>query len=125
MNKQIAKVSAVATAALIVPLLGITSPAQAVSCTSASHYTATSISSSTKFDATSTCDGVYAITAATYSDYVRGRYYKDSSWQVSTYGYVYVANSSDGIDKIVGNTVTGRDIKGQSLNYNQQVGYAY
>lgn len=119
------RAAALAAVTALVPVVGVAGPAQAVTCSSASKYTATSISSSTKFDATSTCDGVYAGTAATGSDNVRGRFYKDGGWQVSSYGYVYVSTSSDGWDKIIGNTTTGRDLKGQGQNRSQNVTYLY
>lgn len=124
MSQKLFMAAGVAGVALA-PVLAMPTSAQAVACASGSKYTATSIANSTKFDATSECDGVYAGTAASRGDYVRGRFYKDGAWDTSSYGYVYVRASSDGYDKVVGNTVTGRDIKGQGANYSQSVGYLY
>lgn len=100
-------------------------PADAVTCASGSKYTATDISNSAKFDATASCDGVYAGTAASFADQIRGRFYKDASWQVSSYGWVKVYTTDDGWDKVIGNTITGRDVKGQALNAAQYVSYLY
>lgn len=100
-------------------------PAEAATCTAGWKHTATNISNSAQFSATSTCDGAYAGTTGAISDYVRGRFHKDGSWQTSTYGYVWVSSANDGWDKVIGNMVSGRAIRGQSYTYNQGVSYLY
>jgi len=111
--------------AVIVPVLGFASPANAVTCTSGVRYTAPAVSNSASFYATSTCDGAYAGTAAARGDWVRGRFHKGGVWETSTYGYVWVSAASDGWDKVIGNMVTGREARGQSQNYGQNVSYLY
>jgi hypothetical protein len=114
-----------AAGALALVVTVVAAPAEAVTCTKGTRFTSTSISSSTKFDATSACDGVYAGSASSRCDSIRGRFYNDRAWQTSTYGWVWVSTTDDGYDKVVGNTVTGRDIKGQAKNFAQNVSYLY
>lgn len=125
MKTLFARVAAAAVAASAISTVALAAPAGAVTCASAYKYTARDIANSAKFDATSACDGVYAGTAASFGDQVRGRFYKDGSWQFSTYSWVKVFTYEDGWDKIIGNTITGRDIKGQALNRAQNVSYLY
>jgi hypothetical protein len=114
-------------AAVAGPLFGVglsAGPAFAY-CNGAYKYTSPTLSSSTTFRATSACDGVWGVRAQVATDYVRGRFYKDGVWQLSSYGYQYITTSNDGNDKIIGNTTTGRSCKGNSYNYAQNVSYLY
>lgn len=84
------------------------------------------VGASQNFKATSDCQGVFATGAVTKTDDVRGRFYKDGTWQVSSLGWTRIAKGDDGVvDMVVGNTITGRDIKGQAKTTVQQVGYLY
>jgi hypothetical protein len=112
-----------AVVSLIIPAVGPATQASAVSCTAAWKWTSTTLSESTKMDATSQCDGLYAFAADVSSDYIKARYYKDGAWQTGKQGFVWITTSTG--YKILGDTVTGRDVKGQSANFKQYVFYGY
>jgi hypothetical protein len=125
MKKFTSKLVGVIACASAVPVFGMTSAAQAVTCAYGTHYTSTSSTASTQFSATSDCDGLYAGTAFSTADQVRGRYHKDGGWQISSYGWVQIHTGNDGYDKIIGDTVSGRLLKGQGKAHSQNVGYLY
>lgn len=96
-----------------------------MSCDLGAKWTARTLSSSEKFDANAGCNGVWAIESYVYNDQVRGRFYKDGAWQTSSYSWQWVYWNGASQPKIVGNTTTGRDIKGQAANYDQYVIYEF
>lgn len=100
-------------------------PAHAVTCYAALKFTHINLSGSQLFRASDECDGVYAFGVQTRTDKIRGRFYKGGSWKVSSYGWVKIYKDNDGADKVVGNTIDGREIKGQAQTTPQQVGYLY
>ncbi len=100
--------------------------ARAEGCYQRTKYTSTDISFSTMFEATANCNGVYVAWVYTSPDYVRGRFYKDGSWQLSSYGWQWSSKlQGDPSKKIIGNTITGRQIKGQGYSYNQDAIYYF
>lgn len=120
--------SLITSAALLSIGISVASPvprAEAVTCYLALKFTHVVIGGSQMFRASDECDGVYANTAERQADGIRGRFYKDGEWQTSSYGWVRITTNPDGIDKIVGNTIDGREIKGQARNVAQQVSYVY
>lgn len=126
MYRPIRAAMAVTGVSAVVSLFLGVNPAEAVTCTKSDEYTSADLAASAKFYATSGCDGVYAGTAATHADEVRGRFYKDWEWQTSAYGWVKVFTTEDGFDKVIGNTVTDRAIKGQERYFtSQKVSYLY
>ncbi|MCW2839167.1 MAG: hypothetical protein JWR55_650 [Aeromicrobium sp.] len=125
MKKLTIKLAASIVCASTIPVVGLASAAEAVTCVYGTHYTSTESTASTQFSATSDCDGVYAGTAYSAADRVRGRFHKDGGWQISSYGFVWIYTGDDGYDKIIGNTTTGRLLKGQGDNVSQNVGYLY
>lgn len=117
-----------ATTAIVVAGTGAIAPAaeaDTITCRAAPKLTHIQVSASQLFAATGECNGVYAYGVERQTDDVRGRFYKDKKWQFSSYGWVRIRKDQNGLDKIVGNTITGREIKGQGKNVVQQVGYAY
>lgn len=103
-----------------------TAEADTFECVFGLKLTHITVAASQNFKATSDCQGVFATGTVTRTDDVRGRFYKDGAWQVSSLGWTRIAKGDDGaIDMVVGNTITGRDIKGQAKTTVQQVGYAY
>ncbi len=113
--------------ALAFSAVSVAPPAQAeeISCAAALKFSALTVSQSQLFRATSDCNGVYSFGVVSQTDYVRGRFYKDGSWQISSYGWVKIYEDNNGADKVVGNTITGREIKGQVKTLPQQVAYLY
>lgn len=123
MKRALMSATGLAVVSLIIPAVGPATQASAVSCTAAWKWTSTTLSESTKMDATSQCDGLYAFATDVSSDYIKARYYKDGAWQTGVQGFVWITTSTG--YKILGDTVTGRDIKGQSANFKQYVFYGY
>lgn len=117
------------TASLALAGLAAVSPAaeaESFTCSLGLKMTHVSVGASQNFKATSDCDGVFATGTTQRWDDIRGRYYKDGGWKISSLGWTRVNRGDDGvIDMVVGNTITGRDIKGQAKSIIQQVGYAY
>lgn len=100
--------------------------AETFTCSFGLKMTHVSLGASQNFQATSDCQGVFATGTTQRWDDIRGRYYKDGEWKISSLGWTRVNRGDDGvIDMVVGNTITGRDIKGQAKAIIQQVGYAY
>ncbi|MFT4216735.1 MAG: hypothetical protein QM619_06060 [Micropruina sp.] len=116
---------AVAALTLVLPIVGPATQSQAASCDFGIKWTSTSLSNSEKFAANAGCKGVWAHYTATYTDYIRGWYYRDGSWKKSSYGWQVVFWSGDLTPKIVGDTTTGRNSKGQSATFNQDVVYEF
>lgn len=109
----------------LVGTLLVASPASASGCDVNLKYTAKKITKSTTFKASSGCDGVWARVATKAGDQVRGRFYKNSTWQVSSYGWTKVFARLPRYEKVIDNTVTGRLCKGQARSVNQKVVYAF
>lgn len=77
----------------------------------------TNPSNSTKFYASSGCDGVWAggdNQGTSHSDQVRGWYYKSGAWHTSSYGWQFVSDTTR--KKIVGNTVVNRKLRGEAYS---------
>lgn len=126
MRTWLGRLAAVAAVGVIVPVLGVVGPADAACSTSFGKWTSYNVADSTKFDASSGCNGVWGVRAAQLDDPVRGRFLKDGAWQVSAYGWAWVYTGADNDNpRIVGDTIDGRDIKGQSFTYAQVIYYKY
>lgn len=124
MNRTLAVAVAATTLGVAIPVIGIAAPAYA-SCTSpTARLTSPNYLGSELFNASIGCDGVWANGTQTHSDYVRGWYYKNDVWELSTYGWQWVMNG-DPASKLIGNTIDGRRCKGQSYTYLQDVYYNY
>lgn len=118
----VAKVTGVVVTAAAVPIVvgaGVGAPAQAACQTWWKHY-AVDLVHSAEFRASADCNGLWALQTYTNTDRVRGRYYVSGEWKKSeAYGWQWVTSAAGGGEKIIGNTVTNRRLKGQSWTYNQ------
>lgn len=124
-SSVVAKAAAVAAVGLAVPVVGVSSPADAACATSWKTY-AVNIANSTEFEANTGCDGLWAQQADVHTDMVRGRFYKEGSWQTSdTYGWKTITTAADSGGKLIGNTVTDRRLRGQSQTYTQSIQSKY
>jgi hypothetical protein len=122
--RQIAA-AVVLTAGVSLPVLGFSAPAQAA-CINDIYGTWTNPDFSSNFNASINCGGVFARQTYRGNDYVRGHYYKDGGWNVSTLGWQWVLADVSGTDmKVIGDTVPGRTTHGQTYSINQNVKYRF
>jgi hypothetical protein len=123
MKRSLISAAGLAAVSLIISAVGPVTQASAATCVEGTKWTSPTLSASTKMDATANCDGLYALWTDVSADYIRARYYKDGAWQTGDKGYVWITPGQGA--KILGDTVTGRDLKGQSANFQQYVMYGY
>jgi hypothetical protein len=124
MRHKLSKLAIVIVSGPILSAAGI-APAHASGCISYYNYTDVAESSSSPFNASIGCDGVWAQWGYTYSDSVRGQYYKDGAWLNSTLGWQQIPQGTANNSKIIGNTVDGRRCRGVAFAHNQLVAYKY
>lgn len=125
MKRVLACIAATSALAFSAVTAAPSAHAEQVICAAAPKFSGLTVPQSQLFRATKDCNGVYAFGVYNQTDYVRGRFYKDGGWQISSYGWVKIYKENNGADKVVGNTITGREIKGQVKTVPQQVAYLY
>lgn len=104
--------------------ISVAAPAHA-SCFEDSLWTSTNRSNSNPFNASIDCGGVWALFMGSQgADYVKGVYLRDGVWEQSTLGWQWVTQTA-GEDKIIGNTVDGRRVKGVAQNVTGYVRYRF
>lgn len=124
-TRIVAKLAGVVVTAAALPIVvGAASPAHA-DCTLQWKNYAPNLVNSAEFRASHSCDGLWAWQAYAHTDTVRGRFYVSGEWEKSDYGWKEVMTAPDSGGKIIGNTVTNRRLKGQSIFHNQAVKSKY
>ncbi len=81
------------TAGLAIASLATVSPAAEAgtfTCALAPQDDHVSLGASQNFKATSDCEGVFATGTTQRADDIRGRYYKDGEWKISSLGWTRV-----------------------------------
>lgn len=106
----------------VAAVVGMSSPASA-DCVTNLEYTMKTPANSDKFNASTNCDGAYVQLATSNNDLVRAQYL-DGDWIQSSYGWKDVYTTFTG-EKIVGNTIDGRRMRGETHDYNQFIKYKY
>ncbi|MBM9459729.1 hypothetical protein JK386_07420 [Nocardioides sp. zg-536] len=128
MKQSVARAAAGAAVVVASGLAVVAPPpahADTVTCVAAPKFSHVNLSGAQLFRASGECNGVYAFGVQTRTDKIRGRFYKGGSWKISSYGWVKIYKDNNGADKVVGNTIDGREIKGQAQTTPQQVSYLY
>lgn len=94
-------------------ILGPAAPASA-ECVLHGQYFATNPANSQTGQANAGCDGMWAARWDAPAQQVRGQYLLSPGWAMSSYGWVNI--TSDTKKKIVGDTVTGRWLRGEAYS---------
>ncbi|GEB14226.1 hypothetical protein GUY44_22330 [Pimelobacter simplex] len=127
MDRRIGRAAAGALAAAVLSVLvGVSAaaPAQA-DCVRQWKNTALNPANSETFNASIGCDGLWGIQSTTEVERVRGQYYVDGEWRYSaTYSW-RTFSSSDSEAKLIGNTVDGRRLRGETYWNRQDIRYRF
>jgi hypothetical protein len=116
-----ATVAAAGIAALAVP-----SQAKAITCIAQNAFTAINASNSSKFAIAqnSQCQDMNAAYNFDNNDYIRGWYRDDGgTWHAGSRGFVWVTTCDCGWIVLLSNVLNGTVVRGQGLNYSQDVEY--
>jgi len=101
-----------------VPLFGaMSAPANAADgagCVENYQWTTSPASSSSKFNASIDCNGVWALQSLADDITVKGQYYKNGAWQNSSLKAKKVTTTA-GHAQIIGQTVDGRRLRGHQV----------
>lgn len=115
-----ATVAAAGFAALAVP-----SQAKALTCIAQGEYTAINPANSTNFAIAqnSQCTDMYAAYNYNHDDYIQGWYHDSGGWHHGSRQYVWVTTCDCGWNVLLSDVVNGTEVRGNGLNYAQDVEY--
>lgn len=119
-----AAAGALAVSALTVVVGVSAAPAQA-DCVRQWKNTALNPANSETFNASIGCDGLWGVQSTTDVERVRGQYLADTGWAYSgTYGWRTFSSSASEA-KLIGNTVDGRRLRGETYWTRQDIRYRF